>query len=187
MQAAAQRSPKRAASFIAPFVSADDAALLDALPISASVIIQAADGSLDLCAYNKRFEEITRLSTIPDVRQLISYCVSGDGLIARHLRAWFDGEGADELDFRDGSGVAARFYRMRLAPLPASPSGERRCLVSVVARTVEVQAERTLRAEMLRDSLTGLPNRLAFTEMIEGAGSAMGDEQGGRDPGGLGP
>jgi diguanylate cyclase (GGDEF)-like protein len=42
--------------------------------------------------------------------------------------------------------------------------------LSVVDRTVEVQAERTLRAEMLRDSLTGLPNRLAFTEAIEDAG-----------------
>ena len=37
-----------------------------------------------------------------------------------------------------------------------------RCLVSMVDRTVEVQAERTLRAEMLRDSLTGLPNRLSL-------------------------
>ena len=42
--------------------------------------------------------------------------------------------------------------------------------MSVVDRTVEVQAERALRAEMLRDSLTGLPNRLGFTEMIEQAG-----------------
>ena len=48
-----------------------------------------------------------------------------------------------------------------------------RCLLSVVDRTVEVQAERTLRAEMLRDSLTGLPNRLAFTEAIEKAGEKV--------------
>jgi diguanylate cyclase (GGDEF)-like protein len=32
-----------------------------------------------------------------------------------------------------------------------------------------VQAERTLRAEMLRDSLTGLPNRLSFTERSRAA------------------
>ena len=48
-----------------------------------------------------------------------------------------------------------------------------RCLLSVVDRTVEVQAERALRAEMLRDSLTGLPNRLAFTEAIEKAGEKV--------------
>jgi diguanylate cyclase (GGDEF)-like protein len=48
-----------------------------------------------------------------------------------------------------------------------------RCLLSVVDRTVEVQAERTLRAEMLRDSLTGLPNRLAFSEAVEKAGETV--------------
>ncbi len=173
MQAAAQRSPREAAPRSAPPVSADDAALLDALPISASVVVQEADGRLRLGAFNKRFEEATRLSTIPDVGELAAHCLKGEGLIAEHLRAWFAGEGPDELDFRDGSGVSAHYYRLRLAPLPRLAGGERRCLVSVVDRTVEVQAERTLRAEMLRDSLTGLPNRLAFTEMIEAAGRQL--------------
>ncbi len=72
-----------------------------------------------------------------------------------------------KLDFRDGEGVSSHFFRLKLAPLPKGPSGAPRCLLSVVDRTVEVQAERTLRAEMLRDSLTGLPNRLAFSEAIE--------------------
>src|SRR5215218_9162735 len=56
---------------------------------------------------------------------------------------------------------------MKLAPLPRGFGDMSRCLLSLVDRTVEAQAERTLRAEMLRDSLTGLPNRLAFTEKIE--------------------
>jgi diguanylate cyclase (GGDEF)-like protein len=63
-------------------------------------------------------------------------------------------------------------------------------LLSLVDRTVEVQAERTLRAEMLRDSLTGLPNRLAFTEFVEkaGEGSARDLEHGehGKQPAGAG-
>jgi diguanylate cyclase (GGDEF)-like protein len=59
--------------------------------------------------------------------------------------------------------------RIKLAPLPRGEFAIRRCLMSVVDRTVEVQAERILRAEMLRDSLTGLPNRLAFTEAVERA------------------
>src|SRR5207244_218068 len=45
-----------------------------------------------------------------------------------------------------------------------------RFLQTVEQSACEVQAERTRRAEMLRDSLTGLPNRLAFTEAIEKAG-----------------
>jgi diguanylate cyclase (GGDEF)-like protein len=61
---------------------------------------------------------------------------------------------------------------MKLAPLPKVQGNIPRCLLSVVDRTVEVQAERTLRAEMLRDSLTGLPNRLAFSEAIEKAGES---------------
>jgi diguanylate cyclase (GGDEF)-like protein len=41
-----------------------------------------------------------------------------------------------------------------------------------VDRTIEVQAENNLRAEMLRDSLTGLPNRLAFSEALEKVGES---------------
>ena len=78
-----------------------------------------------------------------------------------------------ELDFRDGDGVAAHYFRIKLAPLPRGQGTLPRCLLSVVDRTVEVQAERSLRAEMLRDSLTGLPNRLAFTEAIEKAGGQV--------------
>jgi diguanylate cyclase (GGDEF)-like protein len=42
-------------------------------------------------------------------------------------------------------------------------------MVSLVDRTAEVETARSLRAEMLHDSLTGLPNRLAFGEAIEEA------------------
>ena len=43
-------------------------------------------------------------------------------------------------------------------------------------RSVEVETDRTLRAEMLRDSLTGLPNRVGFAEAIERAGeTSVGD------------
>ena len=94
-----------------------------------------------------------------------------NGQIADLLSNFFEGTDApDELDFSDGDGVAAQFYRMKLAPLPKRHGSQRRCLLSVVDRTVELQAERTLRAEMLRDSLTGLPNRLAFSEAIEKVG-----------------
>ena len=62
-----------------------------------------------------------------------------------------------------------RVFRIKLAPLPKA-GGDSRCLMSLVDRTVEVQSERTFRGEMLRDSLTGLPNRLAFTEQLERCG-----------------
>ena len=72
--------------------------------------------------------------------------------------------------------AAGRHFRVhfaRLAPLAAS---DQRALISVVDRTAEVETERSLRTEMLHDSLTGLPNRLNFSDAID---AAIGDDAGG--------
>ena len=149
---------------------ADDAALLGALPIAAAVFTQSEDGSFHLLAHNARFRETVELSTCTALDWNDAECLK-TGPIRSLLGNFFDGtDPAGELDYRDGEGVAARYFRIKLAPLPRGESSTPRCLMSVVDRTVEVQAERTLRAEMLRDSLTGLPNRLAFSEAIEKMG-----------------
>ena len=149
--------------------TADDAALLGALPIAAAIIGQSGT-DLNLLAYNDRFKDTVELSTCTALDWSSADCLR-DGPIADLLREFFAGPAApDELDFRDGDGVAARYFRLKLAPLPRGEDSTARCLLSLVDRTVEAQAERALRAEMLRDSLTGLPNRLAFTEKIEQAG-----------------
>lgn len=169
MPASPQRISSRGAPLAAPPLWADGPVLLDALPIAAAILEH--DGTeVRIAAHNSRFEEAVALSTANTLAGLRKLCLSGEGLIATHLCDWFRGEQVrPDLDFRDGAGVAARFYRLKLAPLP-SHGETRRALLSVVDRTAEVQAERTLRAEMLRDSLTGLPNRLAFTEMVEAKG-----------------
>ncbi|WP_300974285.1 EAL domain-containing protein [Sphingomonas sp. LHG3406-1] len=159
----------RTAPIAAPLLWADGSALLDALPIAAAIVEQDGCGSPRITAYNERFAEAVALSTAGTLEAVTEQCLDGEGIIATHLAAWFLDVGAKaDLDFRDGDGLSARFYRFKLAPLP-SQRNSRRALLSVVDRTAEVQAERTLRAEMLRDSLTGLPNRLAFTEMVEAA------------------
>jgi len=100
--------------------------------------------------------------------------------IARLMQAYLaDYDAPSELEFSHGNGIGAIHYRIKLAPLALDDQGRRRCLVSLVDRTVEVQAEKALRAEMLRDSLTGLPNRLAFSEMIESAESGRNVASGG--------
>jgi diguanylate cyclase (GGDEF)-like protein len=150
--------------------AADDSALLDALPIAAAIIQSNDQGSLVVAAHNSRFIEAVQKSNCSAFDWNEAECLK-TGPIAELLRSFFDGsEPAGELDFKQGDGVASTFFRLKLAPLPKGDSAEPRCLLSVVDRTVEVQAERTLRAEMLRDSLTGLPNRLAFAEAIEQAG-----------------
>ncbi|URD62106.1 EAL domain-containing protein [Sphingomonas sp. KRR8] len=152
--------------------------LLDALPIAAAVISRGCTGTLTLDAHNNRFEDAVAQSTVPGFDKVTETCLR-DGLLHDHLQGWFDGRNSDELDFRDGWGLEARHYRLRLALLPNAALDRSRALLSVVDRTTEVRTERSLREEMLRDSLTGLPNRVAFSEMIEAATLDKGDGRGG--------
>ncbi len=153
--------------------TADDTGLLDALPIAAAIIDQAPDFSFNVLAHNSRFEAMVRQSSCTALDWNAADCLRS-GRIADLLQNFFNGTNvAGELDFKDGDGVAARHFRVKLAPLPRARRGNVRCLLSVVDRTVEVQSERALRSEMLRDSLTGLPNRLGFSEAIETAGEMV--------------
>ncbi len=184
MQAGAQRrsAPGRERSAVQeqpdlPLAAAADIALLDALPIAAAVIARLGDGRLSLLKYNRRFAETVEQSTCTAIDYGDADCLR-DGPIAGLLQQFFGGGGgASELEIRDGEGVAAQYFRIRLAPLPCAGDAAPRCLLSLVDRTVEVQSERNLRGAMLRDGLTGLPNRLAFSDAIEQAGA--GGERGG--------
>jgi diguanylate cyclase (GGDEF)-like protein len=184
MQAAAtraeahSRAPNTPSGEASRRAAADHEILLNALPIASAVIGRAADGMLELVSHNARFADAVAASTcMVGIDAADKPCLTS-GPIAELLHKFFDGQDtSDELDFRDGDGLSARYYRIKLAPLPARRRTDgRRCLLSLVDRTVEVQAERALRAEMLRDSLTGLPNRLAFTEFVEKAGEASDKE-----------
>src|SRR6476661_1943336 len=185
MQAAASRAATvtrdrgaETKSASTPMISADDTGLLDALPIAAAVIERGPSGKLIVASYNSRFAQAVDQSTCSALDWNDAQCLK-EGPIAETLRAYFAGEDTSgDLDFRDGDGAGARYFRMKLAPLPHRGRACSRCLLSVVDRTLEVQAERTLRAEMLRDSLTGLPNRLAFTEAIEQAGDKAEEKAG---------
>jgi diguanylate cyclase (GGDEF)-like protein len=155
---------------------ADEAGLLNALPIAAAIIDRADDGTLSVSAHNSRFVDTIDRSNCTALDWSEADCLKS-GPIADLLENFFTGvDVTGELDFKDGNGVSAQFFRLKLAPLPRKNGSGARCLLSVVDRTVELQAERTLRSEMLRDSLTGLPNRLAFTEAIEKTGEKIGGD-----------
>jgi diguanylate cyclase (GGDEF)-like protein len=153
--------------------AADYTALLNALPIAAAVIERTQKRKLEVTAHNSRFVETVQKSKCTALDWNEADCLK-QGAISDLIQSFFDGtDPLGELDFKQGEGVSSHFFRLKLAPLPRRDSPSPRCLLSVVDRTVEVQAERTLRAEMLRDSLTGLPNRLAFSEAIEEAGEKI--------------
>src|SRR3712207_9118637 len=69
--------------------------------------------------------------------------------------------------FRSGQLIGGRHFAGRLARLKHSEGAGESCLISLIDKTAQVETEKNLRAEMLRDSLTGLPNRLAFNERVE--------------------
>ena len=182
MQAAASRSAApegaRDAALVnqaQPRPGAGDGALLAALPIAAAIVGVTSKGILKLIDRNARFDEVIALTGDPAM-------MAGDFRACTHLQIaqlmmdfLADFDGPSELDFSDGDGIGARHFRIKLAPLSRDEKDRPRCLVCLVDRSVEVQAEQTLRAEMLRDSQTGLPNRLSFTESIEAMG--MGDRR----------
>ena len=178
MQAASNHLPGRevgrtaSAKAVPPLGVADESGLLAALPIAAAIVGLSKHGLLTMFERNSRFDALMVMTGNAAM-------MGGDFSSFTHrqvaqlmLGFLADFSAPDELDFCDGEGFAARHLRIKLAPLRRDDLGSPRCLVSLVDRTVEVQSERALRAEMLRDSLTGLPNRVAFAEAVEKAGDS---------------
>jgi diguanylate cyclase (GGDEF)-like protein len=159
--------------------NADNSALLGALPIAAAIVGLTSKCVLKLIERNARFDEvIAQTNDAAMIAGDFRHCVH---LQIAQLMSDFlaDANAPSELDFCDSEGISARHFRIKLAPLQRDPERDRpRCLICLVDRTVEVRAERSLRAEMLRDSLTGLPNRVSFTEAVETAGMLANEHRG---------
>jgi c-di-GMP phosphodiesterase Gmr len=134
---------------------ANDAAWLDALPHAAAVI-GWRDGRLELAQHNARF--------------------------AKHYGDWNKrGADSDEAapirnacsNVLTGVRDAATFvweqdgFQSRVFEVAVRRLCEASVLLSLVDRTVLSRSEANLRRELLSDSLTGLPNRGGFGELIE--------------------
>ena len=124
---------------------------LNAMPCAAAIVTLQDDGQLNFVK-NGAFAATTcnDTSTIDTHawRQRI-----GD-VIATQV--------TDRSEWRDGSIIEGRHFTVTIAPMASD------CvLITLIDRTNEVQTEKSLRSEMLHDSLTGLSNRLGFVEQLE--------------------
>ena len=153
MQAAANRSAalKRARAdqnrFPGLAEAVDDHALLQALPIAAG-IFSLKDGKLWVEALNDRFFDLAGCDGSPEKFASMFHHYA-DGPAGRLTLAYLKDPASapDETEYSEGEGLARRFLRFKLSPLEAKAGGVPRCLLSVVDRTLEVQAENNLRAE----------------------------------------
>jgi len=131
-------------------------AYLDALHVAAAVAM-VSDGEAVLQLANRAFDRLAN-----ERRFASSFAV-----IVAEATAFLLGRKDQHKFPLDEPGAGGRHFQVHLSRLPETVLDPERAMITLVDRTVEVQAERSLRAEMSHDSLTGLPNRPAFIEAVE--------------------
>ena len=133
---------------------------LDALPIP-TAILEVSDGRIVVGHHNAHYAVI-------ETAGHGGRCLH-DRLADRIVRFAIEGENALEFDWIDGGEVQGQHYRIRIARLFTVVAGTHRVMLTALDRTAEVESQRSLRAEMMHDSLTGLPNRTAFCDALADA------------------
>jgi diguanylate cyclase (GGDEF)-like protein len=130
---------------------------IDALPVPAALIRPLDRGNFRLHASNAAFDRLdlssTGASTPVELRRAVEQAA--------------EGYGAQEFSCRLGEGVAARDLRGSIGPLTDETGDTSLYLLTLIDRTQEMMTERNLRRELVSDSLTGLPNRAGFEELVE--------------------
>ncbi|MGB3847247.1 EAL domain-containing protein [Sphingopyxis sp. YF1] len=131
---------------------------IDALPVPAALIRPLARGNFRLHASNAAFD---RLNLSPaganapiEMRRAVE-------------RAEQNPDDSQEFSCQLGEGPSARDLRGSIGPLSEDCGAENLFLLTLIDRTQEMMTERNLRRELVSDSLTGLPNRAGFEELVE--------------------
>jgi diguanylate cyclase (GGDEF)-like protein len=142
---------------------------IDALPVPAALIRPLARGNFRLHASNAAFD---RLNLSPAGADAPIALLRAIERTAQHP------DDTQEFSCQLGDGVAARDLRGSIGPLPTESGDESLFLLTLIDRTQEMMTERNLRRELVSDSLTGLPNRAGFEELVEqrGATDAVGGD-----------
>ena len=142
-------------------------AYLDALPIAAAIITVGDDETVIECA-NEHFRSIAEWDERMGDGRIAQVPILRSGPIGTRFAAFLKSDDpAYQFDTADGRSIAGRHFTVRFSRLKRLPGQPRRCLISLIDRTAQVETEKSLRSEMLRDTLTGLPNRFAFNEKVD--------------------
>lgn len=132
--------------------------VLDLLPVPTAVV-SLDDGAIAFEATNLAFRA-AGFST-PHGRDALL------GELAEQVTAFLQSSDIRRrMALRLGDAVDSRHYDVTLARRPESAQTPR-CIMSLVDQTPEQRTETSLRREMSTDSLTGLPNRTGFADLVE--------------------
>lgn len=130
---------------------------LELIPIPVVQVVRAG-GSFAFLAVNRAYR-LAGLGVIADRSPMLALLASRIDAFLRSTDVRAD------FDWSIGQVIDSRYYRVTLArPTPALRD---RCQIAFIDLTAQVHTERSLRREMTTDSLTGLPNREGFSDMIE--------------------
>ncbi|NIJ08088.1 diguanylate cyclase (GGDEF)-like protein [Sphingomonas vulcanisoli] len=139
-------------------------AYIEALPIAAAVASMERQTSRVFVG-NQAFWNVLRNAASPDdlrgLREAVDRFAAGNAP-------------SEQFNWRE-PGLGGRHFQVHLAPIASRLDPGPLTLLTMIDCTTAIETERSLRSEMLLDSLTGLPNRVAFEEAVEGAAAEDGD------------
>ncbi len=137
---------------------------LELVPIPAAQI-ERRDGGLVLRATNRAYR-LAGLGTVAATSPMLAALRDRIGafLASRDIHV--------EFGWQHGEAIDCRHYRVTLAR--SSPALRHTCQIHFVDHTGQQRTEQSLRREMTTDSLTGLPNREGFSDLLEATVAAGG-------------
>ncbi|KQU55828.1 diguanylate cyclase [Sphingomonas sp. Leaf339] len=131
---------------------------LDLLPVPAVHIVRE-DGALVFASMNRAYR-LAGLGVVAERSPMMVGLGAHIGALLASDRLRLD------LDWQIGETIDCRYYRVCIA---RSDAARDTCIVTLIDQTSQYHTERSLRREMTTDSLTGLPNREGFSDLVEAA------------------
>lgn len=132
------------------------AASIELIPVPLA-LVGRPDNAVVLAAANRAFRAAGLGNTAGEAPLIMA--------LGERIATFLAGEDVNQdFTWEFGDAVDCRHFRVTLARRsPALPW----CLATLVDHTGELRTARNLRREMITDSLTGLPNRSGFSELLE--------------------
>lgn len=164
-----RRNQMSSSSVCAASLRGEMQALIDGLPIGVLIFQPTEEGTLVCSGANvllERWAGLGRHEALGLPVERLTW-LGDPATLGLNMMAVLTGHGPIDMDWTVPATPRDRHLSARLTRLDDADGG--RVLVALRDRTPEKQAERNLRQTMLHDALTGLPNRVMFTEQVEAA------------------